>query len=60
MVWLKFTNALFLIVRFDEWEGMAAPATAEVCDTNAGHITSGGLRVLQASFEIYGTDSDGE
>ena len=33
---------------------MAALATAEICDTNATHLTSGDLRVLQPIFQIYG------
>lgn len=33
---------------------MAALATAEVCDSNAAHLTSGDLRVLQPIFQRYG------
>ncbi|KAL4274828.1 hypothetical protein AHAS_Ahas20G0046200 [Arachis hypogaea] len=33
---------------------MAALATAEICDTNATHITSGDLRVLHPVFQVYG------
>lgn len=33
---------------------MAAPPTAEVCDTNATHVASGDLRVLHPVFQIYG------
>lgn len=33
---------------------MAAPATADVCDANAAHVTNGDLRVLQPAFGIYG------
>ncbi|XP_061370095.1 putative 4-hydroxy-4-methyl-2-oxoglutarate aldolase 3 isoform X1 [Gastrolobium bilobum] len=33
---------------------MAALPTAEICDTNATHITSGDLRVLHPVMEIYG------
>lgn len=33
---------------------MASLATAEICDTNATHVASGDLRVLQPIFRIYG------
>ncbi|KAF6145971.1 hypothetical protein GIB67_033330 [Kingdonia uniflora] len=33
---------------------MAALATAEVCDSNASHVGSGDLRVLEPTFQIYG------
>ncbi|XP_022949864.1 putative 4-hydroxy-4-methyl-2-oxoglutarate aldolase 3 [Cucurbita moschata] len=33
---------------------MAAPATADICDANAAHVTSGDLRVLQQKFKVYG------
>uniref|UniRef100_A0A5B7BYU5 4-hydroxy-4-methyl-2-oxoglutarate aldolase n=1 Tax=Davidia involucrata TaxID=16924 RepID=A0A5B7BYU5_DAVIN len=33
---------------------MAFFATAEACDTNAAHLASGDLRVLQPIFQIYG------
>ena len=33
---------------------MAALATAEVCDSNAAHLRSGDLRVLQPIFHCYG------
>jgi RraA family protein len=33
---------------------MASLLTAEICDTNAAHISSGDLRILHPVFQMYG------